>query len=108
MRRWSWKTPIRASARPARASACDSTPTGATAPKRQNQLTQDHVDEIVNAYQNREVEEGYSKRVTMEEIALNGHNLNISRYVSTTQVEAEIDLAARTGSVRQRRSTWVP
>lgn len=30
----------------------------------------------------------------MEDIALNGHSLNISRYVSTTQVEAEIDLAA--------------
>lgn len=62
--------------------------------KRQNQLTQDHINKIVNTYQTREVEERYSKRVTMEEIAANDYNLNISRYVSTAQIEAEVDLAA--------------
>jgi type I restriction enzyme M protein len=63
--------------------------------KRQNQLTQAHIDKIISTYQNREVEEGYSKRVTLMEIAeKNDYNLNISRYVSTAQKEAEIDLAA--------------
>ena len=62
--------------------------------RRQNQLTQDHIDKIVNTYQNREVEDAYSKRVTMEEIAANDHNLNISRYVGTAELEAEVDLAA--------------
>lgn len=57
-------------------------------------MTQDHIDEIVSTYQNREVGDAYSKRVTMEEIAANDYNLNISRYVSTAQVEAEIDLSA--------------
>lgn len=62
--------------------------------KRQNQLTQAHIDKIVNTYQNREVETGYSTRVTMEEIVANDYNLNIPRYVSTAQVEAEVDLKA--------------
>jgi type I restriction enzyme M protein len=62
--------------------------------KRQNQLTPEHIDKIVTTYQNREVEEGYSKRVTMDEITANDYNLNISRYISTAQAEAEIDLTA--------------
>ena len=62
--------------------------------KRQNQLTQEHIDKIVTTYQKRKSEERYSKRVTMKEIAANDFNLNISRYVSTAQEEVEIDLAA--------------
>jgi type I restriction enzyme M protein len=62
--------------------------------KRQNQLTQDHIDKIVSTYQYRKEAERYSKRVTMEQIAANDYNLNISRYISTAQQEVEIDLAA--------------
>jgi type I restriction enzyme M protein len=63
--------------------------------KRQNQLTPAHIDKIVTTYQNRTVTQGYSKRVTLKEIAeKNDYNLNISRYVSTAQKETEIDLAA--------------
>ena len=63
--------------------------------KRQNQLTQAHIDRIVTTYQNRDPQEGYSKRVALQEIAeKNDYNLNISRYVSTAQPEPEIDLAA--------------
>lgn len=60
--------------------------------KRQNQLTQAHIDDIVGTYQTREPRNGYSKRVTLEEIAANEYNLNISRYVSTAKADAEIDL----------------
>ncbi len=63
--------------------------------KRQNQLTQDHIDRIVSTYQNRTSQKGYSKRVTLKEIAeKNDYNLNISRYISTAEREKEIDLAA--------------
>jgi type I restriction enzyme M protein len=62
--------------------------------KRQNQLTEKHIDKIIDTYQFRKVEERYSKRVTMKEIAENDFNLNISRYVSTAQAETEVDLAA--------------
>jgi type I restriction enzyme M protein len=63
--------------------------------KRQNQLAPEHIEKIVGTYQHRKVDEGYSKRVTLKEIAeKNDYNLNISRYVSTAKAEAEIDLKA--------------
>jgi len=62
--------------------------------KRQNQLTEKHIDKIVETYQFRKEEERYSKRVSMERIADEGFNLNISRYISTAVGEDEIDLAA--------------
>ena len=62
--------------------------------KRQNKLTEAHIEKIISTYQFRKEETRYSKRVTMEEIAANDYNLNISRYISTAQAEEEIDLAA--------------
>jgi type I restriction enzyme M protein len=63
--------------------------------KRQNQLTQEHIDKIIDTYQKRPKKpiERYARRVTMKEIEENGYNLNISRYVSTAVKEEEIDLA---------------
>lgn len=61
--------------------------------KRQNRLSTDHIKKIVDTYQFRTEEERYSRCVDMEEISENGYNLNISRYVSTTMPEKEIDLA---------------
>lgn len=62
--------------------------------KRQNQLTEEHIQRIVGTYQNRSERERYSRRVSMKEIADNDYNLNISRYVSTAQADKEIDLKA--------------
>lgn len=62
--------------------------------KRQNRLLPEHIDKIVSTYQFRREEERYARRVTMEEIAANDYNLNISRYISTARQEAAIDLEA--------------
>ena len=62
--------------------------------KRQNQLTEEHIAKIIKTYQFREQETRYSRRVEMAEIEKNDFNLNISRYISTSVGEAEIDLAA--------------
>jgi type I restriction enzyme M protein len=61
--------------------------------KRQNQLTEEHIAKIIDTYQFRKEEERYSKRVSIERIAEEGYNLNISRYISTAISEKEIDLA---------------
>ncbi len=61
--------------------------------KRQNVLTEEHLEKIVDTYQFRKEETRYSKRVSMERIAEEGYNLNISRYISTATAEVEIDLA---------------
>ncbi|MBU2852796.1 type I restriction-modification system subunit M [Acidithiobacillus ferriphilus] len=62
--------------------------------KRQNQLTKEHINRIVDTYQFRKEEPRYARRVDMAEIEKNDFNLNISRYISTTVAEEEIDLAA--------------
>lgn len=62
--------------------------------KRQNQLSDEHIRNIVSAYQNRGEQERYSRRVSMKEIVENDYNLNISRYVSTAEAEKAIDLKA--------------
>lgn len=61
--------------------------------KRQNKLSEDHIQKIIDTYKHRpEKIERYSRRVSMEEIESNGYNLNISRYVSTSQDEEQINL----------------
>lgn len=62
--------------------------------KRQNRLTDEHIAKIIETYQFRKEEPRYSKRVSMERIAQEGYNLNISRYISTAVAEEEIDLPA--------------
>jgi len=62
--------------------------------KKQNQLKPEHIQKIIDAYQNRSEEPRYSRRVPMAEIEKNDYNLNISRYISTAVAEAEIDLRA--------------
>ena len=62
--------------------------------KRQNNLSPDHIEKIINIYQYRTEEDRYARRVPMAEIVENGYNLNISRYISTSQTEATIDLRA--------------
>jgi len=60
--------------------------------KRQNTLDEKHINRIVETYQYRRDIERYSRKVSMEEIKKNGYNLNISRYVSTSQDESKINL----------------
>ena len=63
--------------------------------KRQNQLTEEHIERIIETYKKRPKQiERYARRVEMKEIGENEFNLNISRYVSTAKAEVEIDLTA--------------
>lgn len=59
-----------------------------------NLLGDEHVAKIVETYQSRAELDKYSHRATPEEIAENGFNLNIPRYVDTFEPEEEIDVAA--------------
>jgi type I restriction enzyme M protein len=62
--------------------------------KRQNRLREQDIQKIIDTYKTREPEPRYSRCVEMAEIEKNDFNLNISRYISTAQQEAEIDLSA--------------
>lgn len=60
--------------------------------KKQNTLLPEHIDKIVETYRTRNEEERYSRRVSLKEIKENDYNLNITRYVSLSQEEEQIDL----------------
>jgi len=67
--------------------------------KRQNTLREgengepNDIRKIVETYQFRpDNVERYARRVSMDEIEKNGHNLNISRYISTSEDEVQVDL----------------
>jgi type I restriction enzyme M protein len=63
--------------------------------KRQNLLLDEHIDRIIQTYRERpDGVERYAMRASMERIAAEGYNLNISRYISTAMPEEEIDLRA--------------
>ena len=56
-------------------------------------LNNGHIAKIIDTYQFRKEEDRYSKRVPLDVIEANDFSLNISRYVSTTTANEEIDLA---------------
>ncbi len=63
--------------------------------RRQNQLADRHIDKIIETYKRRPAEvPRYARRVSMQEVEKNDFNLNISRYVSTSVADEEIDLTA--------------
>lgn len=61
--------------------------------KNQNYLRPEDITRIVDAYRNRTVEERFSHRAKLSELAENDYNLNIPRYVDTFEPEEPIDLA---------------
>ena len=62
--------------------------------KVQNELTDENIQKIVETYENRVDVARYAHVATIEEIIENGWNLNIPRYVDTSEKEVEIDIAA--------------
>lgn len=69
--------------------------------KQQNYITDEHIEKIVSAYSNREDIEKYCHIASMEEIRENDFNLNIPRYVDTTEEEPEVDLKQLSSNIRE-------
>ena len=78
--------------------------------KAQNFLDQEHIDHIVAAYQDYEDVERFAHVADLEEIAGNDYNLNISRYVDTTEpvdVMSVEDALAQLRDAERRRDEAV-
>lgn len=69
--------------------------------KNQNILRESDIEKIVSAYEKREDVEKFAHVATMAEIAANGFNLNIPRYVDTFEPEEEIDLNEVAAEIRR-------
>lgn len=59
-----------------------------------NELSDEDIDRIVNAYEQRAEIEKFSHIASIDEIRENGFNCNIPRYVNTFEEEEQIDLQA--------------
>ena len=68
--------------------------------KDQNELSEEHIQRIVNAYVERKDIEKYAHVATMDEIVANDYNLNIPRYVDTSEKEQEIDINEVFGRIK--------
>lgn len=62
--------------------------------KKQNEMTEEHINSIVELYAKRETVEKESFLASFEEIEKNDFNLNIPRYVDNFEKEEEVDLSA--------------
>lgn len=69
--------------------------------KNQNHLRDQDIEKMVGAYHNYEEVEKYCRIVPMDEIKENDHNLNISRYVDTSEEEEAIDVLQALKELRE-------
>jgi type I restriction enzyme M protein len=67
----------------------------------QNVLRDEHVERIIQTYADRQTIERYSYVAPIYEIKQNGYNLNIPRYVDTSEEEEKIDLKAVTTALQR-------
>lgn len=68
--------------------------------KKQNVMKEEHIDRVLELYNNRESVEKEAYLASYEDIVKNDYNLNIPRYVDTSEEEPEIDLKALTLRMR--------
>ena len=69
--------------------------------KNQNVLRDEDIEKIVQAYNQWEDQEKYCRVVDLEEIEENDYNLNIARYIDTTEEEEEIDVQAALNDLKK-------
>ena len=60
--------------------------------KKQNVMNEEHINRVVELYNNRETVDKLTHLASFDEIKANGYNLNIPRYVDSGEEEEEIDL----------------
>ena len=67
-----------------------------------NKLREEDIANIISAYESFEDKEKYAKVVDIEDIRKNDYNLNITRYVDTSEEEEEIDIEEVLGRISER------
>ena len=72
--------------------------------KNKNQLTEEHINKIIDTYRARKDVDKYAHLATLDEIKENDYNLNIPRYVNTFEEEEVTplpDIAAELNAVQR-------
>ena len=60
--------------------------------KKQNEMTDEHIDEVLTLYSDRKTVEKESYLASFEDIEKNNFNLNIPRYVDNFEKEEDVDI----------------
>lgn len=68
-------------------------------------MNDEHIDHVLELYNNRKNVDKEAYVASYEDIVANDYNLNIPRYVDTTEEEEEIDLAALISDIKETDKT---
>ncbi|WP_277295566.1 N-6 DNA methylase [Streptococcus hyointestinalis] len=69
--------------------------------KKQNVMKEEHIEHVLELYQNRETVDKEAYLASFEDIKENDFNLNIPRYVDTSEEEIPVDLKALTKEIEE-------
>ena len=69
--------------------------------KKQNVMNEEHIDKVLELYNDRKSVDKLAYLASYEDIKANDYNLNIPRYVDTSEEEDEIDIKALTDSIKE-------
>lgn len=69
--------------------------------KKQNTMTDEHIDAVIDLYNKRETVEKESYLASFEDLEKNDFNLNIPRYVDNFEKEEEVDINALLAEMKQ-------
>lgn len=69
--------------------------------KKQNVMQEEHIDRVIELYKNRQDADKEAHLASYEEIRKNGFNLNIPRYVDSSEKEPEVDLRKLTDEMQE-------
>lgn len=69
--------------------------------KKQNVMCEEHIDRVLELYIARKPVDKMAYLASFEDIKANGYNLNIPRYVDTSEEEPDVDLRQLSASIRE-------
>ena len=69
--------------------------------KKQNVMQDEHIDKVLELYRDRKTVDKVAYLATFEDIEKNDFNLNIPRYVDSSEQEPEVDLKALNEKIRE-------
>ena len=69
--------------------------------KKQNVMNEEHIDKVLELYRNRESVDKQAYLASFDDIKANDYNLNIPRYVDTSEEEEQIDLKTLSNNMEE-------
>ena len=73
--------------------------------KKQNVMHEEHIDRVLELYHDRKTVDKESYLASFDDIKANDYNLNIPRYVDTSEEEPEVDLRQLSAAMRETSKT---